>query len=252
MLSKNELKYYSALQRKKIRHEEQKFITEGRRSVEEGLNSSYKCELVILSTHFRDNNSDFTGELVKYNLRIETISNNDFAHLSDTENPQGIAAVFEMPHSNKEKFGTTPLIVALENVSDPGNAGTIIRNSDWFGVKEILMGQNSVELYNPKVVRSSMGSIFHLKTLETDDLMDSLHILKSRGYQLVCADMDGENLFEAKPAGKCVVVFSNEASGPSPELLSMCDKVLTIPRLGKAESLNVASASAVILAEITR
>ncbi|MGE5681040.1 MAG: TrmH family RNA methyltransferase, partial [Bacillota bacterium] len=126
MLSKIELKYYSSLLRKKIRSEESKFLAEGRRMIEEGLHSSFKCEIVFASTHFRENNPDFMDELAQTSLRIESVTNSDFQKLSDTENPQGIAAVFLMPDV-KGNIGKSDLIVALENVSDPGNAGTIIR-----------------------------------------------------------------------------------------------------------------------------
>ncbi|HEX2866144.1 MAG TPA: RNA methyltransferase [Ignavibacteriales bacterium] len=251
MLSKIELKYYSSLLRKKIRSEESKFLAEGRRMIEEGLHSSYKCEIVFASTHFRENNPDFMEELAQTNLRIENVPNSDFQKLSDTENPQGIAAVFQMPDV-KENIGKSDLIVALENVSDPGNAGTIIRTSDWFGIKEVILSQNSVELYNPKVLRSSMGSVFHLHAFEAPDFFKTLRELKEKGYKILCADMEGEDVFSFTPGGKSVLVVSSEAQGPSEELLSMSDNVLSVPRLGKAESLNVASASAVILGEITR
>ncbi|MCU7495337.1 MAG: RNA methyltransferase [Ignavibacteria bacterium] len=251
MLSKIELKYYASLLRKKIRSEEGKFIAEGRRMLEEGLHSSYKCEIVFASTHFRENNPDFMEEFSDLNLRIENVTNSDFLKLSDTENPQGIAAAFQMPDV-KDNIGRSDLIVALENVSDPGNAGTIIRTSDWFGIKEVVLSQNSVELYNPKVLRSSMGSVFHLHAFESQDFLATLNELKSKGYKILCADMEGEDVFGFSSKGKSVIVLSSEAQGPSEELLAMSDSVLAIPRLGQAESLNVASASAVILGEVTR
>ncbi|MGE5431861.1 MAG: TrmH family RNA methyltransferase [Syntrophomonadaceae bacterium] len=251
MLSKIELKYYASLLRKKIRIEEEKFLAEGRRMVEEGLHSVYKCEIVFASTHFRENNPDFMEQLTDLNLRIENVTNSDFLKLSDTENPQGVAAVFKMPDV-KGNIGKSDLIVALENVSDPGNAGTIIRTSDWFGIKEVILSQNSVELYNPKVLRSSMGSVFHLHAFESPDFFETLRELKSKGYKILCADMEGEDVFGFNPKEKSVIVLSSEAQGPSEELLSLSDNVLSIPKLGRAESLNVASASAVMLAEITR
>jgi len=251
MLSKIELKYYASLLRKKIRSEERKFLAEGRRMIEESLNSSFKCEIVFASTHFRENNPDFMEELGKLDLRIEQVTNSDFLKLTDTENPQGIAAAFLMP-GKMGNIGKSELIVALENVSDPGNAGTIIRTSDWFGIKEIILSQNSVELFNPKVIRSSMGSIFHVNAFESPDFFATLGELKTKGYKILCADMEGENVFDFVPKEKSVLVLSSEAAGPSEELLSMSDNVLAIPSFGRVESLNVASASAVILAEIIR
>ncbi len=142
-------------------------------------------------------------------------------------------------------------MVYLDNVSDPGNAGTILRNCDWFGIKDVLMSEGSVELYNPKVVRSSMGSIFHLNIYE-DVSPAHLQELKGKGYRLICSDLAGEDLFDFKPPEKCIVVFSNEAHGPGNEIRERADHIVSIRKKGKAESLNVASASAVILSQLTR
>jgi TrmH family RNA methyltransferase len=149
-------------------------------------------------------------------------------------------------------LGHSNLIVALDNISDPGNAGTIIRNCDWFGIKELILGENCVELYNPKVLRASMGSVFHLEISETQNLIDTLKKLKEKGYSIICTDMKGENVFKYYLGEKSIIIFSNEAAGPSQEILNLADKKITIPQIGNAESLNVASASAVILAEFTK
>ncbi len=250
MISKNNLKYYSSLLNKKFRQSENKFIVEGEKIVNEGLQSNFACEVIFLSENFAESNPGFVTLLKKKKQLFNIIKEKEFEKLSDTVNPQGVAAVFHKP---KKQIATdNDFMVALENISDPGNVGTILRNCDWFGVKEIIMGENCAELYNPKTIRASMGSIFHLHINENEKLIDSLNLLKSRGYRIICADLNGTNLFESKLDSKSVIVFSNEANGPSAELLNLSDEIITIPKYGNAESLNVASASAVILSHLLR
>lgn len=250
MITKNDIKTLASLLRKKGRNEEKKFLVEGKRLVEEAVNSSYECELVLATHMFAGNNPDFMELLGRPGLKVEIISNPDLARITDTENPQGIAAVFHIPQNTAHPKKRSRVIAALENVSDPGNAGTIIRNCDWFGIDEVIFSADSVDVYNPKVLRSTMGSLFHLNIWESPDLFDELERLKSEGYRIIAADMNGGNVFEFQPKGKCVLVLSNEANGPTSGLLSIATDIVTIPRFGKAESLNVASASAVLMAQI--
>lgn len=252
MLTKNEIKYYSSLQKKRVRTEEGKFLTEGKRLVEEGLKSNFKCETVIVSSHFNETNPEYIEELQKSHFNLQVIHNRDFDSLSDTDNPQGIAAVFEIPEANEKRIKHPGLVVALEDISDPGNAGTIIRTCDWFGVGEIILSRNSVDIYNSKVIRSSMGSVFHINVRESEDFLSDLEELKAEHYTIICADMNGENVYSFKPLKRSVVVFANEANGPSREVLQLSDKIVTIPRFGAAESLNVASAAAVIISEMVK
>ncbi|MGA7720285.1 MAG: RNA methyltransferase [Ignavibacteriaceae bacterium] len=252
MLTKNELKYFSSLNQKKFRNKENKFIVEGSKIVYEGLNSSFSCELVLVTNKYFEENQDYIKRVTKKNLRLEVLKNQEFSKLTDTVNPQGIAAVFDKPAENgkaNDNLGSK-LIICLDNISDPGNLGTIIRNSDWFGIKEILFINNCADIYNPKSIRACMGSIFHLKTFE-DSKIERLIKLKKSGYKILCSDLTGNNIYSYTPTGKSIIVFSNEATGPSREILSLADDKITIPKTGNAESLNVASASAVILALFT-
>lgn len=252
MLSKNELKYYSSLLKKKFRQEERKFLAEGKKIVQEGLRSNYECELIIITNEFIDNEKTFVDS-IEDEVRVEIVSNLEFHKLKDTVNPQGIAAVFREKKTagNMVNELREDIICCLDNISDPGNLGTIIRNCDWFGVNNILLSENCAEIYNPKVVRSSMGSLFHLN-LWNNTGTDTLTKLKLKGYKILCSDLDGKNIYDYIRNDKVVVVFSNEANGPSGDILEISDFKLTIPRLGNAESLNVASASAVILSHLAR
>ena len=232
MLTKNELKYYSSLLQKKYRNREKKFIVEGERFVKEGLESNFECEIVILSNNYAAGHD----ELKFKGIRSEIVDANNFIKLADTKTPQGILAVFNKPESITDY--NSSLIVALEDISDPGNLGTIIRTCDWFGIKEVILSNDCADLYSPKVLRSTMGSIFHLDVDEDEQFYETLAGLKSKGYELICADMKGEDIYQFKPQNKTVAVFCSEAAGPSKKLLSLIDKRVTIPKLGNAESLN--------------
>ncbi|HEY6626916.1 MAG TPA: TrmH family RNA methyltransferase, partial [Ignavibacteriaceae bacterium] len=167
--------------------------------------------------------------------------------------PQGIAAVFvksELEFS-PELFSNDKIIVMIDNISDPGNLGTIIRTCDWFGVKNILLSENIVDYTNPKVIRSSMGSVFHVNLYE-DVNEGQLNKLRENDFEILCADTEGKNVFTYRSEKKKILILSSEANGPSIEIEKMSDKKICIPKIGNAESLNVASAAAVLLAQLTK
>lgn len=250
-LSKNELKYYISLLQKKVRKEENKFLVEGKKIIDEALNANYLPEIIICTNSFYDTEIDFINSIIKKSIEIRTVSEKDFLRICDTESPQGVIAVLNYFQFNIEELNSE-IIVALENISDPGNLGTIIRSSDWFGFSDIMVSPDSAEIFNPKVIRASMGSVFHTKFVKSNDFLEDLLELKQRGYKIIIADLDGENLYETKMQQKTVLVFCNEAKGPSDELKKIQDGKITIPKYGKAESLNVANASAVILSHLAK
>ena len=253
MISKTELQYYSSLLNKKYRQAENKFIVEGKKSVFEGLNSNYNCEIIFITSKFADENKDIVSRLSKVKKKFISLKQKEFEKISDTETPQGIAAVFQKPKNIflLTAFTEDKIVVMLDNISDPGNLGTIIRNCDWFGIKNILLSESSVDYTNPKVIRSSMGSVFHVNIYE-DVKVNLLNKLKENNFELLCADTQGENIFTYKSAKKKILILSSESHGPSKEIEKLSDKKICIPKFGKAESLNVASASAVLLAELTK
>jgi TrmH family RNA methyltransferase len=249
MASKGELKYYSSLLQKKFRYEEKKFIAEGKKLIEEALAAGFECEYIFASQHFEEANPAYCAKLPSRVKRFEAINNHEFLKLCDTETPQGIAGVFHQKEIKNKIKKDEGIIVALENIQDPGNLGTIFRNCDWFGVKSVVISSECAEVYNPKVLRSSMGSAFHLNIHRVENFGKSLEMLKSSGYEILCADLTGENVFEMEFPVNSILVFANESQGPSQEVTSM-SKTVTIPKYGRAESLNVANASAVILGSI--
>lgn len=249
-LTKNQLKYYSSLLTKKQRHEEKKFLVEGPKLILEALESGYRCATVFALNEIE--NDDFMNRIQKHKMEIEFIKPQEFEKLCDTKNPQGVVGVFNFKHHSTRDYTNQKFVVALENISDPGNMGTILRNCDWFGVKNILLNRNCAEIYNPKVIRASAGSLFHLNISMEEDLINLLSERKKLGYKILCADLKGENLYNFNYREKLILVLANEANGPTEELLSVSDLRITIPRKGNAESLNVACASAVILSELSK
>jgi TrmH family RNA methyltransferase len=252
MLSRNELKYFSSLRVKKFRDKENKFIAEGKKILEEALLSKYKCEIVLVTEQFAEDEISFIKSIPQ-NLRVETVSDADFRKLKDTVSPQGIAAVFSKVTFDIKNIDKTKdsILICLDNISDPGNVGTIIRNCDWFGYKSVLLTENCADLYNPKTIRAGMGSTFHLNIAEKFSYTD-IEKLKKKGYRIICSDLDGEDMYNINISKNSILVFSNESGGPSKEILNLSDQIITIPSFGKAESLNVASASAVILSQIRK
>ncbi len=250
MITRAEIKYYSTLLQKKYRQKEKKFTAEGDKLVAEGIESGLVPEVILTTTSFFEAQKVFFNSLKSF--RIEQITAAELRKLTDTKTPQEVIAVFPFISNRSElKKLNRPLLVYLDNIADPGNTGTILRNCDWFGIRDVLISRGSVELYNPKVIRSAMGSVFHLNIFE-DIGINHLEELKKKGYSIICSDLIGEDVYDFDPPEKYILVFSNEAHGPGNNVRELSDHIVSIKKKGKAESLNVASASAVILSLLTR
>ncbi len=247
MISKNRIKFLKSLSVKKFRQKEQKFLVEGRKIIQDGIESNFFCEEL-----FYVPNSDFEQIITtasKKSVKLTEITEIEAKQISETENTQGIFALFHFSKTNI-LWGTN-FVIALENISDPGNLGTILRTADWFGVKEILISSDSVDVFNPKVIRSAMGSIFHLKIKISDDFYNEIEILKKMGFLIYLADLKGEDYSLPKfKHGKRAVIFCNEANGASNKIKEISQQKITIPKKGSAESLNVAVSSGIILSEL--
>lgn len=252
MISKNELKYFSSLTQKKYRDIHNKFLVEGEKLIFEAIDSKWECEIIICTKTYFEQNNTTIHSLSQVARRIESISEKEFQKFQTTVSAQGIVGVFHKKAERKLNDICEKLIVVLENINDPGNVGSIMRNADWFGVKEVLLSKNCAELYNSKTIRASAGSIFHLNIITNIILVEAIKALKRKGYRILCADISGNDIFNIKKSDREIIVFSNEANGPTHELLNIADDKVTIPKKGKAESLNVASASAIILSKLTK
>ncbi len=184
----------------------------------------------------------------------EIVSDSVFQYLSDTKNPQGILAVVKQLHYELDDlFGDNPLIVVLENVQDPGNLGTILRTAEAAGVTGILMSAGCADIYNPKVTRSTMGSIFRVPFVYTPDLTGALTKLHKRGIRLFAAHLQGsEELYSEVYTGPSAFLVGNESRGLTAETVSLADKAVRIPMSGEVESLNAAIASSIMMFEAKR
>lgn len=246
---KSELKEISKLKQKKYRQILGKFIVEGKRLVLEGLNSRIVCNNIILSNLFAEKEKEFVAFLNDNKLKFSTVTQKEFDIISSTKNPQGVAAVFEIP-SKKELDFNDELVICLENISDPGNVGTILRTCDWFGVNTVFLSNDCADVYNPKVLRASMGAVFNLTICDNINLVETFTLLKSKLYKIYIADMHGADYRELKMKDKIVITFCNEAFGPSEKIKQISHESITIPRKGKIESLNVSAAAAVIISHL--
>lgn len=173
--------------------------------------------------------------------------------MADTVTPQGVVAVArQFPSTLEEVTARGPRLVAiLEEVRDPGNAGTILRAADAAGADAVVFSGKSVDPYNPKVVRSTTGSMFHVPIVVGVDLVQATDAMRDAGLQVLAADLRGDDLLEAREtlAGATAWVFGNEAHGLDPEMLAVADRAIRLPIYGKAESLNLATAASVCLYE---
>lgn len=245
------VKEWAKLLHKKGREESRRFLIEGVRLVEEAIRSGAPIEAVLWQT---ERKFSFLEGLPPSIERWEA-SEAVIRKLSATEEAQGIVAVVRM----EEESAVWPLsatgrslLLLVDGVSDPGNLGTIIRTADSAGAGGVLLGEGTVDLYNPKTVRSTMGSLFHLPIRRVNGIL-ALTKLKEAGYQTVAASLKGSVDYREVDYGERVVVLvGNEAHGLSPQLEEMAQIRVRIPIYGKAESLNVAIATALMLYEVQR
>lgn len=238
MLSKNQVKLIQKLHHKKYRNELNLFIVEGKKSINEFLQAGYTPQLLIATEAFTTN--------VPQHL-ITPVSKDELRKVSTLQNPDEGLAVFEQPkHKGILQEG---VIVALDNVQDPGNLGTIIRLCDWFGVETLLCNTQTVDCYNPKVVQASMGSLTRVAV----HYLDLAAFLTTTALPVYTMDLEGENLYTATFPKDCILILGNEANGISSEVRALANVAITIPRFSqhqRTESLNVAMAGAIILSEV--
>ena len=238
MLSKNQVKLIQKLHYKKYRNELNLFIVEGKKSINEFLQAGYTPQLLIAT-------EAFTASVPQH--LFTPVTKDELRKVSALQNPDEGLAVFEQPkHKGILQEG---VIVALDNVQDPGNLGTIIRLCDWFGVETLLCNTQTVDCYNPKVVQASMGSLTRVAV----HYFDLAAFLTTTALPVYTMDLEGENLYTATFPKDCILILGNEANGISSEVRALSNEVITIPRFSKhqrTESLNVAMAGAIILSEV--
>ena len=240
MLSKNELKYIQSLCQKKQRQEEGLFIAEGTKLVDELLQSQYRIKKLYALADW----------IQQYPKAVEavTVTEIELAKMSTLQTPNQVLAVVEQQIPKTGPDINTQLTLVLDGIQDPGNLGTIIRIADWFGIKQVIASEDTVELYNPKVIQSTMGSFtrvnFWYRSLP--------EFLASAKIPVYGALLNGKNMHGEPPVTEGLLVIGNESKGISKELLPFISHPITIPRLGGAESLNAAVAAGIIVSHLKK
>lgn len=245
MLSKSQISFTKSLHQKKYRKEHGLFIVEGIKSIKEFFQSSYQIHTIFY-------NSEQYNLLPKLpaNINLFEVKNAELDKISALQTPQGFLALIHIP-KNRElalKSLKNQFTLVLDGVQDPGNMGTIIRTADWFGFKNIICSADCVEVFNPKTVQATMGSLARVNIYEAD--LPTL--LAENTIPVFGALLDGESIYKMQWGAEGLVVLGNEGKGISAEVIKKINKPVTIPRIGEAESLNVAVSAAIFCAELVR
>lgn len=249
MIPQAELKRVRALQQKKHRAETQRFLVQGRKVVAELLGSQVRAEAVFASEEAA---AWIRALAERHQVPVHVLAPHELERVGTFETGNELVAVaiepavpaFRAPESGE-------LMLALDGIHDPRNMGGLLRIADWFGLARVMCSPDCIEIYNPKVVQSSMGSIFRVD-VRYAALADELRACAAAGARLFLADMDGTPVFEAELSSPAVLVLGSESHGLSDALRALHAEVISIPRLGHAESLNVAMAAAALCTEFAR
>jgi|SRR5690606_27896196 len=245
MLSKAQISLITSLQHKKFRKQHGLFIVEGVKSVIEFLGSDYQIHSLYTTAEARTKMGNLPQK-----IKCIDVSTSEFQKISGLTSPQGVLALVHLPAS--ETFDWDLLRqqhnLLLDDVQDPGNLGTIIRTAEWFGIHHIICSIGTVDAFNPKVVQATMGSLARVKIYYTP-LSDFINQSKMATFGAL---LDGSSIYETDFGKAGLIIMGNEGNGISREIIEKIDHAVTIPRVGHAESLNVAVATTVFCSEITR
>lgn len=258
MLSKNVISHLGSLKTKKFREEHREFIAEGHKLVTELCTSDFKIKTIYaLTDWFNENHS----QPLFYGHDCREVTESEMKKISGFTSPPPVLALVEMPEQPPpETFGfseNSSLLLALDDIRDPGNLGTIIRIADWFGIPRIFCSPNCVELYNPKVIQATMGSITRVKLYHLDLVPLLSGFIQNGTGKVYGAFPDGTPVHKIKPERPCLLLIGNESRGISKELIPFITKKISIPSYGtslsgKAESLNASVATGILCAEFRR
>lgn len=248
-------KYYAKLRQKKYRQQEGKFLVEGVRICREALLSDWQIEAAFVAQNFPESEHwlQFEELFKQRQIPYRVLAAAQFQRLADTETPQGIVLAIKIPQRELSQLNLrkAEFVVMLQGVRDPGNLGTIIRTADWYGVNAILLSDDCVEPYNPKVVRSTMGSIFHVPVVRLVNLHKALNVLKKHHFRIIATSVThGKVVHRVQFKKPVALILGGEVSGVSPHLLDSADLTVRIWKYGKAESLNVAVAGGILMDRI--
>lgn len=247
------VKQIRKLKDKKYRDQTGQYIVEGIKLLREAIEENAKITTIVVCDDCEKNGTldkKLLYEIAKFNCIY--VTEKVFNLLTDVSNPQGVLAVIEKNNTRAEINWDEDLILVLDNVQDPGNIGTILRTLDSANLKQIIISKGSGDVYNPKVVRSTMGAIFRVNVIESDNIADTIKEIKKHKYTVMATDLYTDSSIYDEKYNKCAIVIGNEANGVSKEVLELADKKIKIPMLGKTESLNASVATGIILYEYVR
>ena len=239
------------LKKSKERKEKKAFVIEGRKMFEEICQDKTK----VIKAYFAESyvNAGYAEEAMK-EVPYEIVADSVFNSMAETVTPQGVLAIVRMPeYSLEDMISDAGTLVLLENLRDPGNLGTIIRTAEAAGVSGVILSKESVDIYNPKVIRSTMGAVYRVPFLYVDDFLALLQDLRAREMRLLAAHLKGKKTFDkADYSGKVGILIGNEANGLSEEASELANEKVLIPMAGSVESLNAAVAAALLMYEAFR
>ena len=247
------IKNIRKLKEKKYRDQTNQYIVEGIKMIKEAITEEAVIKLIVVCEENANSGSidkKLLYEIAKYECIY--VSKKVFDLISEVKTPQGILAVIEKDNSEDKIDYKQDVIVVLDGIQDPGNLGTILRTIDSVGLNQVIVSKETADAYNPKVVRSTMGAIFRVNIIESDNLLDTLKNIKKHKYKVMATSLETENSIYDVDYTKKVLVIGNEANGVSQDILDYADEKIKIPMLGKTESLNASVATAVILYEYVR
>ncbi|WP_316736480.1 RNA methyltransferase [Pedobacter aquatilis] len=245
MLSKSQISFIKSLHQKKYRKENSLFLVEGIKSIKEFIQSNYQIHTIFYNTE-----QYHLLPKLPANINLFEVNNAELSKISTLQTPQGFLAVVHFPKTSAVDLKSlkNQFTIILDGVQDPGNLGTIIRTADWFGFKKIICSDDCVEVYNPKTVQATMGSLARVN-IYYENLVS---ILDKTDIPVFGALLDGNSIYKVDWGNEGLIILGNEGKGITTEVIEKINKPVTIPRIGAAESLNVAVSAAIFCAEIVR
>lgn len=250
-LTNRRRKEIASLTQKKYRERLRQTLVEGVRSVGAALDAGAPLIDILVGESAVDD-AEVRRLVSRAEVAVYIVTDDELAAISTVETSQGVLAVVEIRKAGADVLRSASRVLALEGLQDPGNAGTIIRTAAWFGVDTVVTAPGTVDLYNPKVVRATMGALWDVSHTDVDDLPSTLIEMRGRGHIVYAAEMGGTDVREWKPAEKSVLVLGSEGHGISPNVRAVVDESVVIPGASTregTESLNVAIAAAILLYE---
>ena len=247
------IKHVKKLKDKKYRDESNEYIVEGVKLIEEAVKENAQIKKVIVcedTTKTYEIPTNVMLEIAKYECIY--VTEKIFTSITQVTNPQGIMAIIEKNTTNQEIDYSQDIIVALDDVQDPGNLGTILRTVDSIGLNQIIVSKGTADAFNPKVVRSTMGAIFRIKIIETENLQETIKVMKKHHFKLMVTSLQTDNSIYDINFNKKIIVIGNESNGVSNEIQEMADEKVKIPMLGRTESLNASVAAGIVMYEYVR